>query len=141
MRNIKGFHGARISSLSWNRSVLAPYLITTGGKDSLIINHDIRVKNPVINYMSHHKGEICNLQWSTNHSHTMMQTSDPSNVYLASASSSDFAMGVWRLSDLCYSPSTESPWYFEREFDNYTKALAWSPNHEGLLATGGGIGD
>lgn len=30
IRNIKG-HGARVSSISWNRSVLAPYLITSGG--------------------------------------------------------------------------------------------------------------
>lgn len=53
IRNIKA-HGARVSSLSWNRSVLAPYLLTSGGLDSVIINHDVRAKNSIINLMSHH---------------------------------------------------------------------------------------
>eukprot|EP00347_Sterkiella_histriomuscorum_P001050 403373527 len=80
VRNIYA-HGARVSSISWNRSVLAPYLITSGGQDAIIMNHDIRAKNSIINYMTNHRGEICSLSWSVNQSHELMQTSDPSNVY------------------------------------------------------------
>lgn len=96
----------------------------------------------MINFMAHHRGEICSLHWSTNQSHSLMQTSDPSSVYLASGSNQDHALGVWRLSDLAYGPRSDSPWFFEKEaIESAVKAMAWSPNYEGLLATGGGMGD
>jgi WD40 repeat protein len=44
-------HTNRVTSISWNRSALCPYLITSGSANNLIINHDIRVK------------------WSTNYSY------------------------------------------------------------------------
>ena len=36
VRSLKG-HAARVGALSWNRSTLS-----SGGRDSLIINHDVR---------------------------------------------------------------------------------------------------
>ena len=38
IRNLNG-HSARVSSLSWNQHILS-----TGGRDSLILNHDVRVR-------------------------------------------------------------------------------------------------
>ena len=52
-----------------------------------------------------------------------------------------------RLSDLNYQSSPDvmkasTPYFYEKEaFSSPVKALAWCPSHEGLLATGGGVGD
>lgn len=74
-----------------------------------------------------------------------MQVSDANNVYLSSSSlGADLA--IWRLSDMVggeYSSHLLSkPWHYEGEiFSSPVKAIAWSPNHEGVLATGGAAGD
>ncbi|CDW76425.1 wd40 repeat-containing protein [Stylonychia lemnae] len=136
-------HGAKVGALSWNRSILAPYLLTSGGSDAMIFNHDVRAKNSEICVMHKHRGEICSLSWSVNQSHEMMQTSDPSNIYLATGSNQDKALGIWKLNQISYQNAYHSdPWFFDREtFNCPVKALAWSPNYEGLLATGGGYDD
>lgn len=53
-------HSQRISSLSWKDS----NIFSSGGRDSLIINHDIRMKKNIINYFIGHNQEICGLEWS-----------------------------------------------------------------------------
>jgi cell division cycle protein 20 (cofactor of APC complex) len=49
----------RICSLSWNN-----YILTTGSKDTNIINHDVRDKNHIINILKGHQNEICSLKWN-----------------------------------------------------------------------------
>ena len=89
---------AKVNAISWNRSVICPYLISTGASDT-VVNHDIRIRNSVINMVEGHQGEISSLLWSTNHSPDMMRMSDPTKVMLASGCT-QASMGVWRLSDL-----------------------------------------
>ena len=50
----------RICSLSWNN-----YILTTGSKDTNIINHDVRDKNHIINILKGHQNEICSLKWNS----------------------------------------------------------------------------
>ena len=38
-----GGHSARVSSLSWNN-----HIVSSGGRDALIINHDVRVRQHAI---------------------------------------------------------------------------------------------
>ena len=91
-----------MSSLSWNRSILAPYLLTAAGADSFIVNHDVRIKNSVINSLRKHTSEVISLNWSTNASYEQMKKSDASSIYLSSTSlGADVA--IWKLSDLSYS--------------------------------------
>lgn len=135
-----------MTSLSWNRSVLSPYLLSAGGADTFLWNHDVRMRNSLVCIHRIHKSEVINLQWSTNTSHEMMRTSDPTQIYLASSSMSK-DLACWRLSDLNYQSSPDvikasTPYFYEKEaFSSPVKALAWCPSHEGLLATGGGVGD
>ena len=68
VRQITG-SGARVSSLSWNRSIMAPYLITASGADSIIMNHDVRVKNSMVSLMRKHLNEVITLNWSANSSY------------------------------------------------------------------------
>jgi WD40 repeat protein len=42
-------HSGRVSSLSWNNNV-----ISSGSKDTTIINHDVRVENHIINRLVGH---------------------------------------------------------------------------------------
>lgn len=68
-------------------------MISTGSSDGLVHNHDIRVKNSIVNSITAHQGEIGQVAWS-NVGH------DPTSTFLASSSYQDSALGVWSLRDL-----------------------------------------
>lgn len=90
-----------MSSVSWNRSILAPYLLTASGADSMILNHDVRMRNSMVSLIRKHTSEVISLAWSTNNSYEQMQRSDASSVYLSSTSIGQ-DLAVWRLSDMNY---------------------------------------
>lgn len=46
-------HTQRVSSLSWNQNI-----ITTGGLDSSIINHDIRDRHHIVSKFEDHTKEV-----------------------------------------------------------------------------------
>lgn len=73
-------HSDRISSLSWNNQV-----ISTGSKDSRIINHDIRASSHIVNTLIGHTHEVCKLKWS------------PNGQYLASGGN-DNKLCIWDIS-------------------------------------------
>ena len=85
LRSIRA-HTKQVNATSWNRSVICPYLISSGGNDTIIQNHDIRARDSVINFVVGHRGYISSLEWSTNQSSDMMRCSDPTTVLLASGS-------------------------------------------------------
>ena len=58
IRTMSG-HQARVSSLAWNHHILS-----SGGKDSLVINHDVRVAKHITTVYHGHDQEVCGLAWS-----------------------------------------------------------------------------
>jgi WD40 repeat protein len=58
IRELTG-HNARISSLSWN----SQYMLSSGGRDSKILNYDVRQRDPVTHTYRGHEQEICGLAW------------------------------------------------------------------------------
>ncbi len=141
VRKIAGSH-FRVSALSWNKSILAPYLVSVSGPDAIIVNHDVRMRRSMVNVLEKHGCEVVSLNWSPNCSYQQMRQSDASSIFLASTSvSGDLA--VWRLSDLSYGLDQNlQPYLYESEnFTSPIKATAWNPNNEGVLAVGGGEGD
>lgn len=58
-REMRG-HSARVSSLSWKDG----NILSSGGRDSLIINHDIRERRSKISTYACHEQEVCGLAWS-----------------------------------------------------------------------------
>ena len=52
-------HSDRVGVLTWNSHTL-----TSGGRDSAIHNHDVRVSNHCVARYVHHKLEVCGLEWS-----------------------------------------------------------------------------
>jgi cell division cycle 20, cofactor of APC complex len=64
IRELRG-HSARVGSLAWNNGPSSGgNLLSSGGRDSLIINHDIRQANNIVNTFIAHQQEVCGLAWS-----------------------------------------------------------------------------
>jgi len=133
---------ARVSALSWNKSILAPYLLSASGPDTLIVNHDVRMRRSAINVLEKHGCEVTGLEWSANCSYEQMRQSDAASIYLSSTSvQGDLA--VWRLSEITFGHDhTLRPCLYDKEsFGSPLNAVAWNPNNEGVFAVGGSEGD
>ncbi|KAJ9586022.1 hypothetical protein L9F63_020319 [Diploptera punctata] len=110
-------HSARVGALAWNGDVLS-----SGSRDRLILQRDVRTPGLVAERrLVGHRQEVCGLKWS------------PDNQYLASGGN-DNRLYVWNLHSL-------SPVQTYTEHLAAVKAIAWSPHHHGLLASGGGTAD
>ncbi len=58
IRDMPG-HLDRVCSLSWNN-----FLLSSGSKDSKILNHDVRVRKHLTHFLNGHTQEVCALKWS-----------------------------------------------------------------------------
>lgn len=108
-------HSDRVSSLAWNN-----YVLTSGSRDSTILQHDMRVHSYFVKLLSH-KQEICGLKWNDNQTH------------LASGGN-DNKICIWELGNL-------APTYELKDHKAAVKALAWCPWKTQVLASGGGSSD
>merc|ERR1712223_300413 len=135
--NVLEGHTARVGALAWNGDNLS-----SGSRDRLILQRDIRT--PAIQperKLVGHRQEVCGLKWS------------PDNQWLASGGN-DNKLFVWAAAggsagsnniagmNTTTGPATSSPPI--HSFTDHlaaVKAIAWSPHHHGLLASGGGTAD
>ena len=115
VRTMNG-HQARVSSLAWNNHVLS-----SGSRDSTIINHDVRIRDHNILTMRGHEQEVCGLKWS------------PDGTQLASGAN-DNRCCVWDINQA-------TPRHVLTEANAAVKALAWCPFERNVLATGAGTAD
>ena len=118
LRSMDG-HSDRVSSLAWNRHVLS-----SGSRDTTIINHDVRVARHGIATLSIHEQEVCGLTWS------------PDGDILASGGN-DNLLCLWDTA----ASSHSAPRFRFTDHQAAVKALAWSPHERHLLATGAGTAD
>jgi len=118
LRKMDG-HSDRVGALSWNRHILS-----SGGRDNLIINHDVRIADHKVATLSGHTQEVCGLAWS------------PDGMTLASGAN-DNKLCLWDAA----ASSSSRPRFELTEHQAAVKALAWSPHERNLLATGGGTAD
>ncbi|KAL1458986.1 hypothetical protein WDU94_011005 [Cyamophila willieti] len=110
-------HTARVGALAWNGDMLS-----SGSRDRMILQRDVRTPNSQSERrLVGHRQEVCGLKWS------------PDNQYLASGGN-DNRLYVWNLHSM-------SPLQTYTEHLAAVKAIAWSPHHHGLLASGGGTAD
>jgi len=114
MRKMGG-HDIRVGTLAWNFSQLA-----TGSRDKSILLRDIRMRRDFSSKLAEHTQEICGLKWSQD------------EQYLASGGN-DNKVAVWSAGGQLLSKFTDHR--------AAVKALAWSPQQHGLLASGGGTAD
>ena len=156
IRNLNG-HSARVSAMSWNNHTLS-----TGGRDSAILNHDVRVREHITATLRGHEQEVCGLKWSPNGTQvggwggarcqleppkllqlpvypspprTNMPLSTPRTPCLQLASGgNDNLLMVWDAAN-------DRPTHRITAHQAAVKALAWCPFQANLLATGGGTAD
>jgi len=117
-------HAGRISSLTWNGNIL-----TSGSRDSKILNHDVRLAKPIVSIFEGHNQEVCGLKWS------------PDGSYLASGGNDNLLM-IWdSVGSSSSSEPVVKPLHKLEHHIAAVKALAWCPWQSGLLASGGGTAD
>ena len=58
LRSMDG-HSERVGALSWNQHILS-----TDGRDSIVVNHDVRVARHKVATLSGHTQEVCGLACS-----------------------------------------------------------------------------
>lgn len=110
-------HTNRVGALAWNGDILL-----SGSRDRSILQRDIRTPCIVPDRkLEAHKQEVCGLKWS------------PDNQYLASGGN-DNKLFIWNM-------HSSQPCQAYHEHGAAVKAIAWSPHHHGLLASGGGTAD
>lgn len=128
-----GGHTARVGSLAWNQHVLS-----SGGRDSIIVQHDVRSANHIVSNYIGHTQEVCGLEW--NEDGTTLASGGNEN-YLCIW---DAAMSLRRSGNNrgdSSSTSRQSPRLTLTQHQAAVKALAWCPFHRGQLASGGGTAD
>ena len=123
VRTMRG-HRARVSSLSWNGP-----LLSSGGRDSMVHHHDVRIAEHKVGALRGHVQEVCGLKWS------------PTGNQLASGGN-DNVLNIW---DDRYTSSAngicDQPLFSLNQHQAAVKALAWCPWQRHLLASGGGTAD
>jgi cell division cycle protein 20 (cofactor of APC complex) len=119
LRNMQG-HDARVGALSWNSHV-----VSSGSRDTTIINHDVRIAEHKIATLTGHTQEVCGLKWS------------PNGMQLASGGN-DNLLNIWDAEATGYAPA---PKFTMNAHQAAVKALAWCPWQENTLASGGGTAD
>ncbi|CAB9513400.1 cycle protein 20 homolog [Seminavis robusta] len=118
LRSMDG-HSDRVGALNWNQHILS-----SGGRDSRIINHDVRLSRHNVATLSAHSQEVCSLKWSLD------------GTTLASGAN-DNMLCLWDAS----ATNSSRPRFKFTDHHAAVKALAWSPHERNLLASGGGTAD
>ncbi|KAF7491395.1 Protein FIZZY-RELATED 2 [Sarcoptes scabiei] len=110
-------HSGRVGCLAWNGDT-----VCSGSRDRYIFQRDIRSwSTHPERKLASHRQEVCGLKWS------------PDNQLLASGGN-DNRIHIWNQ-------TSTQPAQTYTEHLAAVKAIAWSPHHHGLLASGGGTAD
>lgn len=139
IRTIDG-HTARVSALSWNGN----NVLTSGGRDSSIINHDIRQHVPLSDrsrcVYSGHQQEVCGLEWSPDGS-TLASGGNDNMLCLWDAAMSGRLSGAEGSRRASLMAGVHEPRNVFRDHQAAVKAIAWCPFQRNVLASGGGTAD
>ena len=122
-------HTARVGSLAWNQ-----HLLSSGGRDSLIVNHDVRIREHNISTYRGHLQEVCGLKWNEDGS-TLASGGNENYLCLWEAAMSG------QLRDRRSSLNSFSPRIVLTAHKAAVKALDFCPLKRHLLSSGGGTAD
>ncbi|KAK9835660.1 hypothetical protein WJX74_005241 [Apatococcus lobatus] len=109
-------HSARVGTMAWSS-----HLLSSGSRDSSILQRDPRAPEDFQHKLSGHRSEVCGLKWS------------PDDREIASGGN-DNQLFIWNQ-------HSDSPILRFGDHAAAVKAIAWSPHQHGLLASGGGTAD
>jgi cell division cycle protein 20 (cofactor of APC complex) len=155
IRTLTG-HTARVGSLAWGgggaSSASSASCLTSGSRDSLIFQHDVRApRHRTTTYVGHTQ-EVCGLKWNQEGT-TLASGGNENYLCIWDAAMSGGAGGGagndnnGHANNNTTRPNAGStssecrPRHLLTHHQAAVKALAWSPFHRGLLASGGGTAD
>ncbi|CAM9392149.1 unnamed protein product [Chrysoparadoxa australica] len=121
VRSMDG-HSARVGALAWNKHILS-----SGSRDTTVINHDVRVQEHKVALLRGHTQEVCSLAWN--------QDGD-----ILASGGNDNVLNLWEAS-VPEGRFNSTPKYQKVEHQAAVKALAWCPFEKNLLASGAGTAD
>ncbi len=126
-------HSGRVASLAWNQ-----HWLTSGGRDSLILQHDVRAAAHLVSKYRAHEQEVCGLKW--NDEGTCLASGGNEN-FLCLWDATMSAVVRNRRNNGPFSTTDVSPRLMLKQHKAAVKALDWCPFRRGLLASGGGTAD
>lgn len=127
-------HSGRVVALAWNQ-----HWLTSGGRDRMILQHDVRIRHHLVSTYEAHEQEVCGLKW--NDEGTCLASGGNDN-FLCIWDASMSATPRHRRNLRCaYWSSDVSPRLILQQHKAAVKALDWCPFRRGVLASGGGTAD
>jgi len=127
-------HSGRVCSLAWNHQWL-----TSGGRDSLILQHDIRSHDNIVSTYEGHEQEVCGLKW--NEEGTTLASGGNENFLCLWDASMSGGRSSFRNNRRTSLSNNVTARLTLTQHKAAVKALDWCPFHRGLLASGGGTAD
>jgi len=115
MRSMDG-HNDRVGCIDWNHHILA-----SGGRDGVVVLHDVRVAQHQVSRLTGHQQEVCGLTWSSD------------GKTLASGGN-DNCVQIWNM-------NRDTPLHTITAHQSAVKAVSWCPWQSQVLATAGGTVD
>ena len=137
MRKVRtvGGHLGRVSSLAWNQNWLS-----SGSRDSVILNHDIRAPQSVATRYTGHLQEVCGMKW--NEEGSCLASGCNENYLCLWDAAMSGGTGPSNAARSARRQLTDTtPRLVLRKHRAAVKALDWCPFYRGLLASGGGTSD
>ena len=133
VRKLNG-HTNRVSTMTWNAS---KNCLTSGGRDSQILQHDVRIGNHIVGRYKGHRQEVCGLKWNDD-GHDLASGGNENYLCIWDAAMSRKNTGRQRFIE---DADVVSPRFLLTQHKAAVKALDWCPFNRGLLASGGGTAD
>ena len=131
-------HTSRVSALSWN----GPNTLSSGGRDSVILNHDMRQPGRSASWFTGHQQEVCGMTWSPDGTTLASGGNDNMLCFWDSAmSGSGNRNSIGGSSHRELRAGSHTPRVVLRDHCAAVKALAWCPFNRNVLASGGGTAD
>ena len=126
-------HSDRISSLAWNG-----YVVSTGSKDKLIKNFDVRIQDSEISKIRQHKQEVCALRYSLEGDLLASGGNDNTAYIWDIRKLNNKLLNISNLNEVnaCLKPLLVNNFHTAA-----VKAMSWCPWQRHVLATGGGSKD
>jgi cell division cycle 20, cofactor of APC complex len=134
VRKLNG-HSNRVSSMTWNAT---KKLLTSGGRDSQILQHDVRCSNHIVSKYKGHRQEVCGLKWNED---GLQLASGGNENYLCIWDAASCSRSHPQRISLQEGSDTIQPRLLLMQHKAAVKALDWCPFNRGLLASGGGSAD
>eukprot|EP01039_Chlorochromonas_danica_P006781 gene6781-7491_t len=138
-RELEG-HSNRVAALSWQNN----NILTTGGRDGAIFNHDLRLRRTIVSSYAAHTQEVCGLAWSSDEQ-TLASGGNDNFLCLWDARASSRSDAIQSPASRSLQDVTVTTYAPRMKYDQHhtaaVKALAWCPWQRNLLASGGGTAD